>query len=308
MPKILNFGSLCIDNTYKVDHFVTAGETITSHGLEINCGGKGLNQSIAAARASREVYHAGKIGYDGGDLRELLNKSGVDTTYLIEENCRNGQAIIQLDPSGQNCIFLYPGSNHMITEAQIDETLSHFEEKDILMLQNEINLIPYIIEKAHARGMQIVFNPSPITDALFSYPLEKINLFILNEVEGKALSDGESEPFEICRAIRTKYPASDVLLTLGSFGSVYFDGEKFTRCGIFKSPVTDTTAAGDTMAGFFVSAVAGGMLCADALRVAAAASAIAVSKMGASPSIPTLGEVTACEFEYFEPDLKNFKI
>ena len=290
MAKILNFGSLNLDYVYAVDHFVAPGETLSSERMDVNCGGKGLNQSIALAKAGAEVSHAGKIGFDGGRLKALLESYGVDTSYLRADEGPNGHAIIQVDKEGQNCILLFPGSNRRITEDEVDSCLENFTAGDFLVLQNEINLIPYIMEKAHERGLFIVFNPSPITEDILSFPLEKVDLFILNEIEGKAIS-GEDEPEMILSKLHEKYPNAKILLTLGEEGSFYFDGEKKYYQSIFKVKAVDTTAAGDTTTGYFVAGLAAGEAPEEVLERAARASAITVTRHGAAESIPNKEEV-----------------
>ena len=290
MKRILNFGSLNLDYVYAVEHFVAPGETISSSRMDLNCGGKGLNQSIALAKAGAKVCHAGKIGFDGGRLKTLLESYGVDTAYLKESEGPNGHAIIQVDKAGQNCILLFPGSNRQIEKDEIDACLDNFGKGDYLLLQNEINLIPYIMEKAAEKGIEIVFNPSPITEDIFSFPLDKVSLFILNEIEGKALS-GESSPNRILDAMNIKYPAAKILLTLGEEGSIYFDGEKKIFQNIYKVKAVDTTAAGDTTTGYFLAGLAAGDDPATVLDKAARASSITVTRHGAAESIPTKEEV-----------------
>ena len=290
MAKILNFGSLNLDYVYAVDHFVAPGETLSSERMDLNCGGKGLNQSIALSKAGAQVYHAGKIGFDGGRLKELLESYGVDTAYLREDDASNGHAIIQVDKKGQNCILLFSGSNRRITEAEVDECLENFTAGDFLVLQNEINLIPYIMETAGEKGIFIVFNPSPITEDILSFPLDKVGLFILNEIEGKALS-GETEPEKILGELHEKYPQAKVLLTLGEEGSLYFDGKKKYYQSIFKVKAVDTTAAGDTTTGYFVAGLAAGENPKVVLERAAKASSITVTRHGAAQSIPNKEEV-----------------
>lgn len=191
--KVLNFGSLNIDMVYAVDHFVRAGETLSSDRLVRFCGGKGLNQSVALARAGATVLHAGCIGRDGGMLLDLLAASGADTRFVRQLDEASGHAIIQVDKKGQNCILLYGGANLQITEAFADpQVLAACDRGDVLLLQNEINLLPYIVEKAYGRGMEIALNPSPINDQLGKLPLEKIRYFILNEIEGRELTGEEA--------------------------------------------------------------------------------------------------------------------
>ena len=299
MAKILNFGSLNLDYVYTVDHFVRPGETITSFTRNVNCGGKGLNQSIALSKAGADVYHAGRIGSDGGMLLDALASQNVNTDLVFrEEDVPSGHAIIQVDKSGQNSIILYPGAKSRVDSAMTDRVLEGFSEGDYLVLQNEINDLPEIMEKAHRKGLFIVLNPSPITDELLSYPLEYVSLLIVNEIEGEALS-GENRPSRILTKLRKKYGA-DVLLTLGSSGAMYYGGGKVVKYGIHKAPVVDTTAAGDTMLGFFTGLLSKGYSPADALCVASKASSITVSGKGAAASIPTLADALSCPYEYVE--------
>ena len=138
--KVLCFGSLNIDYTYKVDHFVGKGETLASESLQVFGGGKGLNQSVALAKAGVEIYHAGAIGEDGKFLLQIMEAAGVHTEYVMElTNVRSGNAIIQNDREGDNCILLYGGANQSITKEHVDRTLSHFQREDYIILQNEIN-------------------------------------------------------------------------------------------------------------------------------------------------------------------------
>ena len=290
--KILNFGSCNVDYVYSLDHIVTVGETASVDGMEKFPGGKGLNQSIAVARAGGEIWHAGCIGQDGAFLADLLAESGVNTDYLKRVDGPSGQAIIQVDKNGENCIFIYHGSNGMVDRPFVDEVLSHFGEGDILLLQNEISNVPYIIEQASRKGMQIVFNPSPFYEELREMDLNRISYLVLNEVEAKGFS-GQEDPQEFLHYMRERYPRLRVMLTLGKGGCMYCEGGEELYHPAFRVEAVDTTAAGDTFTGYFVALLAGGMPYADILRHASAASALAVSRKGAAPSIPTLGEVEA---------------
>ena len=293
--KILNFGSLNIDYVYDVPHFVTAGETINSFGRNIFPGGKGANQSIALAKAGAEVYHAGSIGFDGDILLSSLLSGGVHTDYIKKlADIPSGHTIIQVDPNGQNCIIVYGGSNREISEHQIDRTLSFFETGDFLVLQNEINNISYLMTLASQKGIRIVLNPSPIDDSIFSLPLDLVDFLVVNEIEG-ALIAGVKENSEILPALAVKYPRAKVLLTLGSDGAQYFDGNQTFSQPIFPVKAVDTTAAGDTFLGYFIAATAKGIDPQQALRRAARASSIAVSQKGAASSIPALHDVLAAE-------------
>lgn len=307
--KALNYGSLNIDFVYNVEHFVRSGETISSQNMAIFAGGKGLNQSVALAKSGIDTWHAGCIGEDGEFLADILQKSGAHTELISRLLGRNGHAIIQKQPNGQNCILLYGGSNQQNTRVQIDEVMSHFEKGDYLILQNEINEISYIMERAHEKGMIIVLNPSPMDEKIRTYPLEYVDYFLLNEIEAKDLTGFDQnladtdqhrvqEMDEVSSAwdalleeVCSHFPNSKVVLTLGEYGSIYKDEKQKIHQPIMKVPVVDTTAAGDTFTGFFIGSIAKGLSPENAMKIAAKASAIAVSRQGAAPSIPELGEV-----------------
>ena len=191
--KILNFGSLNIDYVYVMNHIVREGETAASLDYQVFEGGKGLNQSVALARSGANVYHAGCIGKEGMFLKEALEKCGVDCTYLKTGTCANGHAIIQRSLEGENCIILSPGSNHSITEADVDAVLAQFDANDILVCQNEISQMEYLINKASEKGMRIAWNPSPITDVVDRIDFNKVTWLVVNEIEGQAII-GEEEP------------------------------------------------------------------------------------------------------------------
>ena len=288
--KVLNFGSLNIDYVYTVDHIVEGGETILSSKSETFCGGKGLNQSIALAKAGVPVYHAGLVGEEGDFLLDICRKYGVDTTYIKKLPAKGGHAIIQTDKDGQNCIILYGGTNQMQTREYIDEVLGNFESGDYIVLQNEINLLDYVIEKASERGMKIVLNPSPFDSKLDACDLKKVDWFILNEIEGGQFT-GCMQADDIMASLTERFPGAKFVLTLGENGSVYFDGKEKVSQEIFEVEVVDTTAAGDTFTGYFLASVIAGKSMQDALKLAAKASSIAVSRPGAAPSIPSVDEV-----------------
>ena len=294
--KIFCYGSLNVDHVYGVDHFVRGGETIPSLSMELFSGGKGLNQSVALARAGGEVYHAGKIGADGEMLLDRLRENGVNVDYVgVSDSLPTGHAVIQVDAKGQNCIIVCAGANGSLTEEEMDGVLSHFGQGDILLLQNEINGIGPLLRKAYGRGMQIALNPSPIDGELVALEeLRYVTWFILNEVEGAELT-GKTEGEEICAALLKKYPRARVVLTLGKKGCLYRDGGQTAAHGIYDVPVVDTTAAGDTFTGYFLAGVTDGLPVEQILELASKASSLAVSRKGASDSIPARAEVEACD-------------
>ena len=180
--KILNFGSLNIDHVYSVPHIVRPGETLSGGDVRQFAGGKGANQSVALAKAGAEVWHAGKIGEEGKWLLEKLRSYGVRTGLVKTYDGPTGHAIIQVTPEAQNSIILYGGGNRKITEDEIEDTFSNFSKGDYLVLQNEINLMPLIINKAHDLGMKICLNPAPYDDSIRNWPLDLVDILIVNEL------------------------------------------------------------------------------------------------------------------------------
>ena len=288
--KVLNFGSLNLDYVYQVESILIPGETQASKDRQIFCGGKGLNQSIALAKAGIPVYHAGLIGEGGEPLLEVCKENGVNTEFIRQIPGPSGHTVIQVDKNGQNCILLFGGSNRSMTREFVDEVLDSFEEGDIILLQNEINELDYIIDRAYARHMMIILNPSPFDQALEHCDLTKISLFLMNEIEGFQIT-GEKEPDKILQKVKELYPNAKVVLTLGSDGSVYQDDTEIYRQGIYKVKAVDTPAAGDTFTGYFISSIIDGLPVQEGLKLAARASAIAVSRPGATASIPLRSEV-----------------
>lgn len=283
--KVINIGSLNIDKVYTVDHFVSRGETLASEKLEFYTGGKGLNQSVALSLAGVSVLHAGMIGEDGLFLKQYLASQGVDTNLIRVTDGVSGHAVIQVDREGQNCILLYGGANKMFTKEFIDEVLDEGEEGDILLLQNEVNGLGYIMEEAHKRGMRIAFNPSPADEGLKALPLELVSWFILNETEGHILT-GESIPEDVLEKMAKFYPASEIVLTLGKEGAVVCSSGTLYRHGIYSVNTVDTTAAGDTFTGYYLASAMSGKKIEECIETASKAAALAVSRKGAAPSIP----------------------
>lgn len=289
--KVLNFGSLNIDFVYGVDHFVRSGETTSSLGMEIFPGGKGLNQSIALSKSGVETWHAGAIGEDGSFLLDLLRNAGVHVELVLRLPGRTGHAIIQREPSGQNCILLYGGANQLNTKEYVDEVMKHFSQGDFLILQNEISEIAYIMEKAHQKGIKIIMNPSPMDEKIHTYPLEYVDCFLLNEVEAEELCGYTGTDEELLQTVAERFPNSKIVLTLGERGSVYKDGSEVITQPIFKVSAVDTTAAGDTFTGYFIGGIAQGETPKEAMEHAAKASSIAVTRYGAATSIPNRDEI-----------------
>ncbi len=280
-----------IDHVYTVDHFVRPGETMSSDNYSRFAGGKGFNQSVALGYAGAEVYHAGKIGADGEWLQEFLKNSGVNTDHVMTSNGASGHAIIQVTTQGENSIILYGGANQEITATEAKSILDSFEKGDYLLLQNEISATAEIMNLAHARGINIAINPAPMNESIFTLPLDLVDLFIVNEIEGKDLTE-QTEPLAIIAAMKEKFTKAAVVLTLGGDGVMYSDpqSEPIHVAGK-KVSVVDTTAAGDTFIGYFFATLLQGNTPKAALELANKAASITVTRNGAAESIPKMNEL-----------------
>ncbi len=292
MDRIFNFGSLNIDMVYAVPHIVRPGETLSAPSRALHAGGKGLNQSVAAARAGARVLHAGNVGEDGAFLRALLQEAGADGSRLRAVPGPSGHAVIQVDDAGQNSILVCPGANAAYDRGYVRSVLDLAEPGDVVLTQNETNDVPFLLGEARARGLVTVLNPSPITKELLGWPLDLVRCFLVNETEGEALT-GESAPEAILAAMGRRFPGAVTVLTLGAAGSMRYEDGGILRQAGYPASAVDTTAAGDTWTGYYLARRLAGDGPKDAMDLASLAAAIAVSRPGAAPSIPVLAEVEA---------------
>ena len=288
--KVLNFGSLNLDYTYQVSHISRPGETILAKDVSMNLGGKGFNQSVALSRAGLACYHAGLVGEEGLEFYDACETFGIKTDYIKTVTGRCGHTVIQVDEDGQNCILLFGGANQKNSKEYVDEVLKNFDTGDIIVLQNEINELPYIIDQAFAKGMTIVLNPSPFDERLDACDLGKVSIFIFNETEGQQMT-GMTTPATIVAAMAASYSNAKIVLTLGEGGSIYHHGDEELYQAAFKVAAVDTTAAGDTFTGYFIAGLVKKIPMREVLINASKAAALAVTKAGAAVSIPFMSEV-----------------
>ncbi len=290
MCRIINYGSLNIDKVYTVDAFVRPGETIHARSYELFPGGKGLNQSVAAARAGSTVLHVGCIGSEGDFLLKTLKDAGVQTRLVWRHGPTTGHAVIQVNASGENCIIIHGGSNQAIPDDLRKQALQELQPGDILTLQNEVNGNLAMIEGARSKKARVALNPSPFDASIEELPLDLVSWLFINKLEGAGLT-GQHCPEAICRALLARFPGLAVVLTLGDEGSLYWDAHTRIHQKAYEVCVLDTTAAGDTFTGFFLSGLARNLPLQTCLQVASKAAALTVSKKGASVAIPTLEAV-----------------
>jgi ribokinase len=290
MPRIFNYGSCCIDHVYQVPHFVAPGETLSALSYEIYPGGKGLNQSIAAAKAGAHVTHIGALGEDGKHLKQLLDRHGVDTEHVSIASSPSGHAIIQINPEGENAIFIHGGTNLDDHISLLEEGLATAEPEDWLLIQNETSGNLKAIEIAKLRSMRVAFNMAPMNQRALDLPLKDIDLFIVNESEGAALT-GEQAPERILEQVAKTFPDAQIVLTLGEQGAWYQNAKTRQHAPARQVQVVDTTGAGDTFTGFFLAGLITGLEPLASLHQGCAAAGISVERPGAATSIPSLDEV-----------------
>lgn len=295
---IHNAGSLNIDDVFHTSHIVRPGETISARTLKRFAGGKGLNQSIALARAASSVRHVGRIGADGLFLQDLLAAERVDVSGIEVGDEPTGHAIIQVADDGENAIVLYGGANQTWTAADIQRLLDVAGPGDVLMLQNEINMMEELMKAASDARLKLAMNPAPMLPELRHYPIDRLSWLVVNEIEGRELACMAQDEYSdtadeaVLYELQRLCPDTVIVMTLGKKGAIRLDNqgmirERFPDPG----PIVDTTGAGDTFMGYFLAAEIAGMERCSGLRRACAAGALAVTRFGAAASIPRLEEV-----------------
>ena len=288
--EIVNFGSMNLDYVYTVPDFVRPGETLAAESRAVYCGGKGLNQSVAAARAGAAVRHAGLLGQGGEELRAVLSRSGADTALLADCPLPQGHTVIQVSRTGENCILLYRGSNGAVTAEYIRRTLDQLPAPAYVLTQNETAGLAELLALASAQGHRVCLNASPVDEALLQADLSGLAWLLINRLEGTQLT-GAEDPQAILDALEARYPAMGVVLTLGKGGAWCRIGGRQLFQPSFPAQAVDTTGAGDTFTGYFLAMLAREKPLEEALSMAAMAAAIAVTRPGAEPSIPQEAEV-----------------
>ena len=287
---VINFGSINIDHVYSVDHFVRPGETIASSNYQQLLGGKGANQSIALAQAGADVKHVGSIHESDASFKQTLIKHGVDCRYVRCHDVPSGHAIIQVTPGGENAIVLFGGANLTLTPDTVKKSLLDTSDMDWVLTQNETSCIDEVLKQAKEKGLRVAFNPAPMSESVKSLPLDCVDLLIVNETEAAALTGAEALD-DIIEVFQQQWTHAEVLITLGKDGVLMITEQGIEKVSAFTVEAVDTTAAGDTFIGYFLSAYSNHTAAKDALVRGCAASAIAVTRKGAAQSIPTEEEV-----------------
>ena len=280
---ILNFGSINLDLVYQVPHLPAPGETLASTSYARFIGGKGINQSIAAARAGASVCHVGCLGPDGGWLRDQIECFGLSLDEITTVDTPTGHAVIFVDEMAENQIVLFGGSNQCFTSGQIEDALKRSKAGDWVLLQNEINLVPAIAREARSRGLNVAYSAAPFDANAVREVLDYVNLLALNEGEALALAEETGQhPAEL--------DIDHVLITKGAQGAELHSSGQVVQQDSFFVEAVDTTGAGDTFLGAFMARFIDGEA-SKALKFAAGAAALQVTRHGAAVAIPTSEEV-----------------
>jgi ribokinase len=293
---VLVFGGLNIDLVVYVDRLPAAGETLIGNDYKEFAGGKGLNQAIAARRAGSEVAMVGAIGDNAEILTSLLAEEKLDTTYLLHKPGPSGTALIEVDGRGENRIIVIPGANGQVRSRDFSDSLFNQREK-ILLGQLEMNLpeVESIFARAKGYGFKTILNPSPVAELSPTF-LQNVDLMVANQHEAELLTGiqvrDRDSGFQAADRIMDQ-GVHEVVITLSRDGAIYKD----SQCQIFQPAFSviavDTTGAGDAFCGALVSTLADGGSIEDALRFAATAGALSVTKEGSSPSLPRRAEISS---------------
>jgi ribokinase len=295
VPDILVIGSLNADLVVRAQRFPLPGETISGEGLQILPGGKGANQAVAAARLGASVSMLGRVGRDnfGSYLLENLESNNVDTRLVQRDDASTGTATIILDSNGQNSIVLSAGANGKVSDA--DVRTASFPDFNLLLLQLEIPIETVLsaARRAKGSGLRVLLNPAPartLSDELISLP----DFLLPNEIELSLLTNqtvNDIPSAEKASKILLGRGAQTIILTLGANGALIVTKELTRHIPPFKVNVVDTTAAGDAFIGGFASALLQNKSLEEAVRYGCACGALATTRFGAQPSLPTREEV-----------------
>ena len=302
MKNIVVIGSSNTDMVVKTSHLPVPGETVLGGDFFMNAGGKGANQAVAAARYGNRVVFVAKTGNDlfGEQVRKSMKEDGIVTDYVfIDEEHPSGVALITIDQKAENCIVVAGGANMYLKPEDIDKAKEEILGGDVVLMQLEtpIETVEYAAKMAAEAGVKVILNPAPApAEPLSKELISNLYLITPNRSEASRLTGIEvTDLASAQRAALALYDmgAKNVIVTLGSEGSLVYDGHMMMRVEAIKVEAVDTTAAGDTYNGVLASVIAEGKSLIDAVHEANIAGAISVTRMGAQPAAPTREEIIA---------------
>ena len=286
MARVWCMGSINVDMFYDVPHIPAPGETLASTNHSVGLGGKGANQSVAAARAGATVNHIGAVG-DGAEwIFERLSSFGVNTDHISISKEPTGHAIISVADDGENAIVILAGANGAIEKSEIRSALEEAEPGDILLMQNETNMQEEAALFAKDLGLRTFYSAAPFDSNAVKKVLPMIDTLLLNEIEAEQLQDALQQSL-------FSLDVPHIVVTLGGDGARWIDTtnhDSFDIPAIKVTPI-DTTGAGDTFAGYLAAALSKGVEPRDAMRLANKAAALKVTRKGTADAIPSLSEV-----------------
>ena len=286
---IWNLGSINADFVYAVPHIPAPGETLSSTKREMFLGGKGTNMSVAAARAAARVHHIGAVGEDGRWAIERLLEYGVDTRNIAVLETETAQAVIMVDPQGENAIILHPGANAEIPQATLQAALAEAQTGDWLIIQNETNLQRTAAEMGKRLGLRVAYAAAPFDAERVQAVLPHLDFLILNAVEAEQLEAATGQaPADLA--------VKDVIVTRGADGADWYGAAGKEQFPAIQVDAVDTTGAGDTFTGYVLAGLDRGMPMAQAISQATKAGALMVMRHGTADVIPDLSEVQAFSF------------
>jgi ribokinase len=285
LPKIYNLGSINIDAFYRVPKLVAPGETIKATQVDQHLGGKGINQSVAISKSGGHVIHIGAVGPNSDWVLETIEKFGVPTKHIqIVNETPTGTAIIAVDDAGENTIMLNAGANNAVPTDLIVAAMADAQKDDWLVLQNETNGNDIAVKVAQSKSIRICLSAAPFDKEQVLELVNKVDLIAVNEIEAQ-----EVEAALNVKITDLKKP--NFLITKGSKGAIYVSDGAETHCPSFSVEAIDTTGAGDTYLGVFISNISQGKTIKHAMRTASAAAAIQVTRLGAATAIPDINTV-----------------
>ena len=297
MKNICVIGSLNMDLVVNVDTMPKPGQTIIGSNFKEVPGGKGANQAVAMARLNGNVSMIGKVGEDGfgQTLINSLKNDKVDTTYIQTSKGATGVALITVDKNAQNSIVVSPGANFEVKEDDIDNNIEAIKNSDIVVLQLEtpLDTIKYALNKAKELNKYTILNPAPAVK-LDDEIIKNVDLLTPNETELEIISGVSietEEDIQKAAQIMIEKGVKELIVTLGSKGSLYINKEKSMFKKAYKVEAVDTTAAGDSYTGALAVALSQDKNIEDAMDFASKVGALSVLKEGAQSSLPTLEDV-----------------
>lgn len=279
-------GSINVDYFYSVPHIPAPGETLAAREMSFGLGGKGANQSVAAAMAGVTTYHIGAIGSDANWILGRLGEYGVETQYVMEVDRPTGHAIITVSDDGENAITLLPGANRHIPAEVLETALGSASSGDVLLVQNETNLQKEAACFAKKIGLTVLYSAAPFQTDAVSDVMEWVDFLLLNAIEARQLEQATGQAL-------SDLGIPVIVVTMGAEGARWMNnksGESFEMPGV-KVSVVDTTGAGDTFAGYLAASLSQGKPPRESVQLAIKASALKVTRRGTADAIPSLGEV-----------------